>query len=85
MKWKGRRQSTNLEDRSKDKDLIADFLEKNKEAEGPRPTPIKQKDQKLPKKNIPVPTSAEDARKERQDTIAKRIQVTPGEWKTSNN
>lgn len=88
MKWKGRRQSKNIEDKTDEVDMIATFIQREKrdrEAEGPTPTVIRSKNQKLPDKNIPVPTSAQEARDNYKGSTPKtdRIQVTPGKWKTT--
>lgn len=90
MKWKGRRQSKNLEDKTGEVDMIATFIQrdnKDSESEGPTPTVIRTKNQKLPTKKIPVPTSAQEARDNYRGSTPKtdRIQVTPGKWKSNTN
>ncbi len=83
MRTKGRRQSKNIEDRTDEQDQVAALIMKTRnEDKYPRESAFTPKKQKLPDKEIPVPTSSEEARSEHNKT--KKIQVTPGKWITKS-
>ena len=96
MKWKGRRQSANLEDNTNTiEGIIGKATKPTYITADEYPHPVgkhfKHKKQPLPEgkdkngKEIPAPTSAQEARDDYKPAKTSRIQVTPGKWKTKNN
>lgn len=81
MKWKGRRQSNNVEDRTRDE--IGELLRRHLDEEytgGTVPGSLKEK-----KKKVTLPDKVKIPPKRPPDGLrAKKVQVTPGKWTTNN-